>query len=135
MEIYIFSCQHRIPDDWRPPFAPDTIGGHDVRLIQLPCSAKLSTLHLLSAIENGADGVIVLACAEKACKSLEGSRRARMRVREANAVLEEIGFGAGRIIIRQANGNAENSFRQAIEELKARIEEIGPNPLKETSKR
>jgi coenzyme F420-reducing hydrogenase delta subunit len=129
-ELYIFACQRRIPEDWRPPFAPDVFKEHEVRLIQLPCSAKLSTAHMLRPFENGVDGVLVLTCEEDGCRSLEGSRRARMRVREANSVLDEVGLGSGRVMIKQAQGNGRESYTGAIEELLTVTEKLGPNPTK-----
>ncbi len=123
MHISIFACQCRIPDDWRPPFAPDSLDGLSVRLIQLPCSAKLATVFLLKALETGSDAVLVVACDESQCRSLEGSRRARMRVREANAILQEIGLGTDRIMIRQGSGRDKQEFLDALRKLAARLEE------------
>jgi coenzyme F420-reducing hydrogenase delta subunit len=129
-EIYLFACQHRVPEDWRPPFSPDTIEGAKVRLIQLPCSAKLGTAHMLRPFEKGIDGVLVMVCAEKGCRSLEGSRRARMRVREANKILDEVGLGSSRVMIKQKPGNEIELYNEAIEEFCSEIENMGPNPIK-----
>jgi coenzyme F420-reducing hydrogenase delta subunit len=129
-EIYLFACQHRIPERWRPPFTPDEIKGEKVRLIQLPCSAKLSTVQMLRPFETGIDGVLVMACKQNACKSLEGSRRARMRVREANKVLDEIGLGSTRILIKQEAGAEEALYLEALDELLTAIQKLGPNPIR-----
>ena len=129
-EIYLFVCQQRVPDDWRPPFAPDEINGEKIRLIQLPCSAKLSTAYMLRPFEKGIDGVLVMACEQGGCKSLEGSRRARMRVREANKILDEVGLGPSRVMIRQEAGKSQEQYTKALGELCAEIERMGPNPIK-----
>lgn len=129
-EIYVFACQRRVPEEWRPPFAPEEIGGHKVRLIRLPCSAKLSTVHMLRPFETGIDGVLVMTCPEDGCRSLEGSRRARMRVREANNVLDEVGLGSTRVMLRQADGADEAPFIEAIDALADRTKQLGPNPVK-----
>ena len=129
-EIYIFACQRRVPDAWRPPFAPEEVQGNKVRLIRLPCSAKLSTAHMLRPFESGIDGVLVMTCPENGCKSLEGSMRAKMRVREANNMLDEVGLGPTRVMMRQAHGTGEALFVEAIDELAARTGQLGPNPVK-----
>ena len=129
-EVYVFACQHRVPEDWRPPFTPEEIDGKKVRLIQLPCSAKLSTVHMLRPFEQGIDGVLVMACREEGCRSLEGSRRARMRVREANNVLNEVGLGPCRVLLKQTEGSGQDLYRRAIEELLAETEKLGPNPIR-----
>jgi len=129
-ELYVFACQHRVPDAWHPPFAPEEVQGHKVRLIRLPCSAKLSTAHMLRPFETGIDGVLVMTCPENGCRSLEGSTRAKMRVREANNVLDEVGLGPQRVLLRQARGSDETSFVEAITELAVRTKQLGPNPVK-----
>lgn len=129
-EIYLFACQHRIPEDWRPPFTPERIDGENVRLIQFPCSAKLSTAYMLRPFERGIDGVIVMACRKETCRSLEGSRQARMRVREANRILDEVGLGSSRVMIMQEDGSGQALYTDAIRELVKEIDRIGPNPVK-----
>jgi F420-non-reducing hydrogenase iron-sulfur subunit len=130
VDIVIFACQNRIPQDWRPPFTPDSINGQYIRLRQLPCSAKLTTLSIIRLFEKQADAVLVLACPENGCRSLEGSRRAAARVREANAVLEEVGLGNCRVMIRQSGANNRQDLLDALQELSGRVEKLGPNPAK-----
>jgi coenzyme F420-reducing hydrogenase delta subunit len=85
---------------------------------------------MLRPFEKGIDGVLVMACNEKACRSLEGSRRARMRVREANNVLDEIGLGSHRVVIEQAAGRTREAYFEAIEKLVAHTEKQGTNTVK-----
>jgi coenzyme F420-reducing hydrogenase delta subunit len=51
-------------------------------------------------------------------------------VREANNVLDEVGLGSQRVMLRQARGSDEASFVEAITELAARTNQLGPNPVK-----
>jgi coenzyme F420-reducing hydrogenase delta subunit len=85
---------------------------------------------MLRPFEIGVDGVLVMTCPEKGCRSLEGSMRAKMRVREANNMLDEVGLGPTRVMIRQANGTGEKPFVEAIDDLAARTGQLGPNPIK-----
>ena len=87
---------------------------------------------MLRPFEAGADGVLVLTCAPEKCRSLEGSRRARMRAREAKAVLEETGLGAERILLEQKGDNTRQSFLDAVRELSERVQKAGLNPVKGT---
>ena len=134
MERYcVFACKRRVPEEWRPPFAPDEIGGHKVRLIQLPCSAKLSTINILRPFEKDIDGVLVMTCSEEECRSLEGSRRARLRVREANKALAEIGMGSCRIMIQQGGECDRETYLSAIEGLAAQIDKLEASPINGTA--
>jgi len=85
---------------------------------------------MLRPFEKGIDGVLVMTCPEDGCRSLEGSRRAKMRVREANNMLAEVGLGSTRVMMRSAVGTSEASYVEAIDELAARAGQLGPNPVK-----
>ena len=53
-----------------------------------------------------------------------------MRVREANNVLNEVGLGSSRIMIKQEAGSGQELYFKALDELRAEIEKLGPNPVK-----
>jgi coenzyme F420-reducing hydrogenase delta subunit len=63
-----------------------------VEWIELPCGGNIDVLHILRAFESGADRVMVLACHEGACRSLDGNRWAAKRVEAARELLVEAGF-------------------------------------------
>ena len=65
--------------------------------MSLPCSGKVTIPYLLKALENGADGVLLMTCPREACRFLEGSSRAGRRVRAVDDLMEETGLGRGRI--------------------------------------
>ena len=77
----------------------------EVEWVELPCSGALDELHLLRALEDGAERVVVLACYEGACRSLDGDRRAAARVEAVRALLIEIGLDVERIAFRQVAPN------------------------------
>jgi len=68
-----------------------------VKLVAIPCSGKVEAHHLPQTLAGGAQGALVLACAEKACKYLEGSMRAHKRVDYARLWLEKIGIEPERL--------------------------------------
>lgn len=68
-------------------------------VLRLPCAGKLDVLHLLSAIENGASGVLVLACPLDSCQDISGNLRAAKRVARAQDILASIGLEKQRIQI------------------------------------
>ena len=68
-----------------------------VRLVAIPCSGKVEAHHLLKTLAGGVDGVLVLACAEKACQYLEGSKRSHKRLDYARSWLEKIGLEPERL--------------------------------------
>lgn len=68
-----------------------------------------------------------MACSESGCRSLEGSRRARLRVLEANNVLDELGMSGARVLIKQADERDKMPIIEAVNELSDRIEKLGPS--------
>lgn len=64
----------------------------NVEWVSLPCGSGIDELHILRAFEHGADQVMVLACYDGACRSVEGNKWAEKRVNAARAILEEAGI-------------------------------------------
>ena len=59
----------------------------NVKIIQLPCSGRVDILHLLKAIEDGADGVYVAGCLEGECHFLTGNLKAKKKVQHVKKIL------------------------------------------------
>ena len=72
-----------------------------VEWVDLPCSGNVDILHILRALEAGAESIWVLACYEGACESLEGNRWAKKRVQRVQKLLEEIGIAPERVTFRE----------------------------------
>lgn len=68
-----------------------------VEWVALSCGSALDELTILRAFEAGAGRVLVLACCDDACRSLEGGRWAEVRTLAARALLEEAGIAGWRL--------------------------------------
>lgn len=93
-----------------------------LKLVAVPCSGKVEAHHLLKTLAGGAQGAMVLACAEKACQYLEGSKRSHKRVDYARLWLKKIGMEPERLAFihlppmdRAALGKALEDFRSTLE--------------------
>ena len=69
----------------------------NIKIVQVPCSGRVDQLHLLKAIEAGADGVYVAGCLEGECHFIEGNLKARRRVAAAQHLLEKAGMAPERV--------------------------------------
>ncbi len=77
--------------------------GPDVQFFPLPCSGRIEPLHLLRALELGADAVYLVTCPEGACRYTEGNERAAKRLKYVQGLLTEIGIDPGRLsLVRPA---------------------------------
>ncbi|HBE44169.1 MAG TPA: hypothetical protein DDW17_01640 [Deltaproteobacteria bacterium] len=73
--------------------------GSHIRFFPIPCSGRIEPLHLLKAIESGADMAYLLTCGEGDCRYGEGNIRAKKRVNYAQGLIEEIGLERKRIVL------------------------------------
>jgi coenzyme F420-reducing hydrogenase delta subunit len=101
-----------------------------VKIIEVPCSGKVDTIYILTAIENGADGVIVAGCLEDNCHFLTGNFRAKKRVEYTKKLLEEIGIEPERIEMYNLSAAMGARFTEIVNEMTERIKKLGPNPLR-----
>ncbi|MFH0957326.1 MAG: hydrogenase iron-sulfur subunit [Pseudomonadota bacterium] len=95
-KIVVFHCRNLrlFPDGSQRHFLKSW---PNLSLITIPCSGKIEAHFLLKTLASGAQGVIVLACAERACQYLEGSMRSRKRIDYARHWLDKLGIEPERI--------------------------------------
>jgi coenzyme F420-reducing hydrogenase delta subunit len=104
----------------------------NIKVVKLPCTGKLDLLYILKAFEQGADGVMVVACQKGTCHHVEGNLRAEKRVQRAKELLAKIGLGSERLEMFFVTGSQGSAFAAAVEEMTRRVQEKGANPLKAT---
>jgi F420-non-reducing hydrogenase iron-sulfur subunit len=102
----------------------------NVKLVKMPCTGKTDVQYILSAFENGADGVYVVGCPIGNCHHVRGNERARIRVEKVKGLLDEIGIGGDRVEIYFVSGGMGETFAHVAQEMTERIKELGPSPLK-----
>jgi coenzyme F420-reducing hydrogenase delta subunit len=103
-----------------------------VRIIKLPCTGKVDALYLIKSFEEGADAVFVAGCLEGQCHYLEGNLRARKRVAYVKRLLAETGIEPERIEMFNLSSAMGGRFAEIVEEMTAKIKELGPTFNKET---
>jgi coenzyme F420-reducing hydrogenase delta subunit len=100
----------------------------NVRIIRTQCSGRVDTLSVLSAFENGVDGVMVTGCMEGDCHFLEGNLRARTRVTHMKKLLDEAGVGSDRVEMFNISAAMGKKFADSVAAFTQRIRELGPSP-------
>ncbi len=129
-EIIVFACHYCA-------YAAADLAGSmrlqypsNIRMIKLPCTGKLEIIHLLKAIEAGADGVYAAGCLEGECHYLKGNLWARKRVEHVKGLLEELGIDPARIEMYNMSSAEGAKFAAAATEFTARIKALGPSPIR-----
>jgi len=101
-----------------------------VHMIRLPCTGRLEVIHLLKAIEAGADGVMVVGCLEGDCSFMTGNLWARQVVNHVKDLLTELGMEPERVEMYNIPGPNGAGFAAAATEFTERIKALGPGFVK-----
>ena len=129
-EITVFACQYCAD------MAADSAGAGrntypaNVKIVRLPCTGRLDVQHILSAFEQGADGVYVVACPEGNCHHVDGNTSAARRVTYVKGLLEELHLGAGRLEMFRLTAAQGDEFARIATEMTERVRGLGPSPLR-----
>ena len=99
----------------------------NIRIIQVPCTGRVDIVHLLRAIEDGADGVYVAGCLEGECHFLTGNIKTRKKVDYVKKTLEEIGVEPERVEMFNLSSAMGPRFAEIAREMTERIAALGPN--------
>lgn len=105
----------------------------NVRIIRTQCSGRVDALSVLSAFENGVDGVMVTGCMEGDCHFLEGNLRARKRVAQVKKLLDEAGVGGQRVEMFNISASMGKKFADSVAAFTDKIRELGPSPAREAT--
>ena len=129
-EIIVFACHYCA-------YAAADLAGSmrlqypsNIRMIKLPCTGKLEVIHLLRAIEAGADGVYAAGCMEGECHYLKGNLWARKRVDHVKDLLGELGIEPERVEMYNMSSAMGARFAEVATEFTERIKQLGPSPIK-----
>ena len=101
----------------------------NVKVIQLPCSGRVDMLHLLKAIEKGADGVYVAGCLEGECHFVEGNLKTKRKVTAVKKALGAAGIEPERVEMFNLSSAMGPRFPEIAAEMTARIQALGPTPV------
>ena len=106
----------------------------NVKIIRVPCSGKVDAIHIMKALEKGADGVFVAGCLEGDCHFKNGNARANHRVAYLKKLLDEIGIEGERVEMFEMSAGMGELFAQVATDFTEKIRQLGPNPVKVAQK-
>ena len=103
-----------------------------IRTVRVPCSGAVEPMHIMTALENGVDGVLVTGCLPHECHYGGDSPKAGNFMQQDfvqfwSNIFEEIGMG-GRIHIDFASAAMGSKFAEIVEHFTDQIKKLGPSP-------
>ena len=90
--VVMLYCQNCI----KPGAERDLASASSMQAVMMPCSSKVQIPHILKILAEGAAGVEVVACPEKACRFLVGSCKAEKRINRVRELLAMAGLSPQR---------------------------------------
>jgi coenzyme F420-reducing hydrogenase delta subunit len=130
LNLTIFFCQQLDPDQDVNRRGLERELGERIRFFPLPCSGRIDPLHLMRALESGADKVYLVTCPEGACRYHEGNIRAQKRITYVQELIEEIGLEPERLeLIITPEGNSF-TIDEMAREILDREALVGPSPVR-----
>jgi coenzyme F420-reducing hydrogenase delta subunit/NAD-dependent dihydropyrimidine dehydrogenase PreA subunit len=118
--IMVFRCQ------WAAfPSLDGNGNGPNIGVIDLPCASRVDIAHILQAFQNGADGVLVAACAEDDCKQEKASGKAKHSVEKLKERLGQIGL-QDRLHFCTVSPRYPEQFHKELEQFGQAIKGIAP---------
>ncbi len=99
------------------------------RLIRVPlmCAGNVHPNTVVEALSNGADGVLLAACAEAGCHYPAGDEKARSRAEAIRLLLEDFGMEPERFRFEVLDGEPER-LESILAEMADALRTLGPNP-------
>jgi F420-non-reducing hydrogenase iron-sulfur subunit len=98
----------------------------NVRVIKVMCSGRVEPEFVLQAYEEGADGVLILACHPGDCHYKEGNYRAAQRNRMLLQLLRQFGIEEERCRLDYVSAGEGEKFVKVITEMVDTIRNLGP---------
>ena len=117
-KIPVFRCQWAVCPPQDGKLSPN------VRSIDLPCAARVDSIHILEAFQKGVDGVLVVACPEEDCHRGGGSREAQRLVTNLKERLDQIGL-TDRLHFCTVSRREPEKLDEELRQFSQKIEAIG----------
>jgi len=101
--------------------------GPNVRIIRVPCSARVDPQFILKALQNGADGVLVSGCHPGDCHYIHGNMVARRKFSVIKKFLEHIGIESERVQFSWVSASEGSRFAGLMNRVIDDVKDVGPS--------
>lgn len=98
----------------------------NMRPIRVMCSGRVEPDLVLSALRNGADGVLIAGCHPGECHYIEGNLKALRRYSLLQRVLAQFGVEPERVQIVWASASEGSKLAEAVDQMTGQLRQLGP---------
>ncbi len=97
--------------------------------IKVMCSSRVSPEHVLEALEEGADGVLIAGCHPGDCHYIDGNYKTIRKVNLLHRMLEDMGVNPRRLRLEWISSAEGGKFARVMQGMTDDIRELGPLDL------
>ena len=123
--IVVFQCQYGLYSEadqhWIETQLPE-----NAKLIQVPCTGRVSPLLVLNAVQGGADGILISGCKPEKCHFKEGNLGARRQLDEFARLLAYLGLERDRFRFAWIDPSERGRIQQELTDLEEQVRGVGP---------
>jgi F420-non-reducing hydrogenase iron-sulfur subunit len=101
----------------------------NIRIIRVMCSGRVEPVFVLSAFENGADGVLITGCHPGDCHYKTGNKMAELVVGKLKELLSTLGIGGERLRLEWISASEGQRFAEIMMNFTTEVHDLGPNPM------
>jgi coenzyme F420-reducing hydrogenase delta subunit len=98
----------------------------NVRIIRVPCSARINPQFIMKALQNGVDGVLVSGCHPGDCHYISGNLVARRKFALTKKFLEFVGVEPERVQFSWVSASEGRRFSDLMNKVIADVRRVGP---------
>ncbi|MGQ9493329.1 MAG: hydrogenase iron-sulfur subunit [Anaerolineae bacterium] len=122
-KIVVFLCQWSLKSDleWQQRSALP----QGVHLVEVPCSGRINPLMLMSAVQYGADGILVVGCEPGRCHYKEGNYLGRRKFATLKSFLEYVGLQEKRVQFVWLSETDRGRLSSLVEDLITDVRALG----------
>ena len=95
-------------------------------MVPVTCSGKVDSTHILTALKEGADGVLVLGCSQGECHFQDGNYQTGKKILIIQKILTSFGIEPERVRMVFSIDPDGNKIPAEIENMKNEISRLGP---------
>jgi F420-non-reducing hydrogenase iron-sulfur subunit len=103
----------------------------NVRVIRVMCSGRVDPTFVLTAFNEGADGVLICGCHPGDCHYHEGNYKCLRRYHLLQKYLQQMGIHKDRLRLAWISASEGKQFAELADEMTETVTALGPCKIKE----
>ena len=98
----------------------------NLEVVRVLCTGRIDPAFILTALADGADGVLVAGCHPGDCHYVNGNCRAAARMDGLHAMLDQFGIERERVRLEWVSASESARYAEIVTEMTEQVRALGP---------